>query len=216
MDLKQLNPQSLPLVDKLNRHYSQVPIILILSPSSYQLLNSHGLEIRKRSIILLSEPKSFDYLLQIPRLMEEVRRKKRLKTQNERLQRYILQKASHIHKDWTTRHQWLQDLQARIKIQSPSSCGFKVVLKSWKTAKKEMHEIAQTEVLETLSRLLRHAVRKTDHILHFRDNEFHVLLSNANHLRSEQCLTRIETLLKDFSLKANDRPLDLPFSIGPL
>ncbi len=98
-ELKSIVGESLRLFDKIVREYRDVPHILVLTPMGYELLKKHRKKVLDRAMVILSETKSLDYLMQLPRFIEEVGVKHRLRAQNERLHKLIqkrLKKEAHF------------------------------------------------------------------------------------------------------------------------
>ena len=85
-ELKKFQESSLPVFDKLCAEFRRSNIIFILSPKGYQLLNKRRKKKLHENIVVLSELKSLDYLIELPRLIDGVSLRLRLRKENEKLQ----------------------------------------------------------------------------------------------------------------------------------
>jgi hypothetical protein len=221
-ELKTLTTGSLKLFDHMMKTFKDCPIILIINPHGFHLLNQKRKAALHSTVVALSETKSLDYLLQLPRLVEEVGRKKRLKAQNERLQRLVEKKFPQISSFDPSKN--LQfPLQGREGLgellsneDSPSQCGLKITLSSWTRLKAKLGDIAQVEVLDLLSRMIQQVVRNSDRVLRAKENEFLIFLSNTDTRNLSKCKDRLEEALKSVKIQFNKKDLRVPFSIASM
>jgi len=110
---------------------------LVLTPAAYQWLTLKRKKTLDHSLVLLSETKSLDFLLHLPRFIEEVGRKATSSVQNERLQRLVEQRIPNRHRfgtlgeiETTDQHELVEDLLATSNPKT-HQCGLKLKLKTW-------------------------------------------------------------------------------------
>lgn len=222
-ELKTFSQTSLKLFDRFFSDYREIPHILILSPAGFQLLNQKRKDKLHQAMIALSETTSLDYLIQLPRLIEEAGRKRLLKAQNERLQRLL--------KTHTPSHSFgpspLTEIVENRKAISEiirsdcidgreGQCGLRIQLRQWRRHSRQMGEIAQNEVLELISRLINKSVRNSDRVLRSKEDEFTIFLAHTDASHLTRCKERIERTLSEIRISTNQREVELPFSISPI
>ncbi len=213
IELKSLSPQNLEYFDRINSVYGAVPKIYVLTPAGYRLLSEKRKAKVDHSLIVLSEVVSLDYLIQLPRLIEEVGLKRKLKMQNERLQKLISKKMPMIEASQAR----ASSVFVRNLLNDDLQQGLRVTLNSWTTIKRKLgSDAARAEVLEVFGRLIGGVIRQSDRVLHSNENEFLIFLSNASKVTIERCKNRLEESLRLFNVSADDQELDLPFQIAPL
>jgi hypothetical protein len=225
LELKSLSKSTLSIYDKLNKTYRNNAKILVVTPNGYQLLNLRRKKALDHSLIILSETKSLDYILQLPRFIEEVGRKKRLRLQNERLQRLIRMRLPHlqsfsgslsdsisVNTKETIRDLLGEDARGRNNQQ----CGLKLKLKTWDKIRNILNSSAQTEVFDLIYRLIHGIVRNSDHVLRSAEDEFLIFLSNTQEANLSRCKERLERALKSFRIEANSQSLRFPVQIVSL
>jgi len=217
-ELKSLNEQSLPLIDRLHKEYKNCPMILILTPAVYQVLNRRRKRLLDRTTVLISETKSLDYLIQLPRFMDEVGRKRRLRFQNERLQRLAERHLPNFNgQGFSAGGSSERDLLPTLMSRDRSSqCGLKVKIQNWRQTSKVLGEFGRNEVVDLVSRMIHEIVRNTDRVLRSQEDEFIIFLSNASPDHTNRCKDRLEKALENFTLSSNERDLKFPFAISAL
>ncbi|MBN8554496.1 MAG: hypothetical protein J0L93_03545 [Deltaproteobacteria bacterium] len=221
-EIKNFTSTSLKTFDAITKAHKNSPIILIVTPSGFQLLNQKRKKVLHSCIVALSETKSLDYLIQLPRLIEEIGRKKRLKAQNERLQRLVEKKFPQLSSFDPARSLScpIQSRQILGELLGPredkSKFGLKITLNSWSRAKSALSDIGTTEVIDLISRMIQSAVRNSDRILHNKENEFLIFLSNADSSHLSKCKDRLEDALKGLKIHSNKREWRLPFVISSI
>lgn len=206
-ELKQLQKTGLSYFDRLVKQFVHQPIIFILSPESFSLLSATRKKILFQHMMVISELKSLDYLTQLPRLMDEVSLRSRLKQENERLRELIASEKSID-----------ESLDFVLSEENPHSTqkGLKITLKDWNRFKSKVGQHAQSEVIEAFSRMISRAVRSSDRILHSRENEFLVFLSNIDRVQQARCMQRVKEKLSSIEIAANTRHLDIGFSVNSI
>ena len=221
-ELKSLTEASLTLFDKFYREYKSTPLILVLTPAGYQLLTKRRKKILDQTMIVLSETKSLDYLIQLPRFIGEASKKRRLKAQNERLQRLIEKSLPHL-SHFSTAHS-LTDFVAQVPVIDEvlsrenglgrsMQCGLKITFKNWAKMKSRLGHTARGELIDVLSRAINGVVRNSDRVMRSQEDEFLVFLSTNDPNHTARCKERLESALKNFSLFANDQKIRLPFTV---
>ncbi len=208
-ELKNLNPKTLRRADTLLQQLGRIPRILIVTPEGYQILTKrHPLWI-DHSLIILSETASLDYLLHIPRLIQEVINKRDLKRQNEELRKMINDKVQEIFKSGTD-----GVLDELMDDTHPPPCRIKVTMRRWQATSRRLGSaMAQSTLFETLHQTIAQSVRQGDRILHAKENEFLIFLDKTSKPQLERCRKRIEAALAQVSLWANDKPIPCPFEV---
>lgn len=209
-DLKTLSDRSLPLLDKMMKAFRQTPFIMVVNPVGFQLLQKRRPKYLDRPMILLSETKSLDYLLHLPRFIDEVGRKKRLKAQNERLQRLAAQRLPQLSETS------IADSLRADENTKTWRCGLKIQFRDWSRLKRSVGETGLTEIASTISRVIQTSVRNSDRVLHANEDEFLIFLSHAESSQLKRCQERLSQSLKTFDITANQRNIKLPFTITPL
>ncbi len=210
--------------DRVARAVLCLPTIIIASPSGVQFLNSKRKKTIDRCTIVMSEIKSLDYILQLPRLIEDVGRKKRLQTQNERLQRMIEKKMPGLQSfSGNTPLQMAvpprEDVRHILVSEEKShgaQNGLKVKIKTWAKLRTSLGLAGRTEILDLLSRIIHSSVRNSDRILKTDEDEFLVFLANTPSGQITRCRERLEKAFKEIRLEANDKLLKLGLSVRPL
>lgn len=203
-ELKQLKLSTLSYFDRLLKQFSKKPLILILSPQSFKILSEKRKTRLFQHMMIISELKSLDYLTQLPRLMDEVCLRQRLRQENEKLRKMIALESS------------IDDSLDRL-IRSPENIptqkGLKITLLRWNQVREKIGKPAQSEVLEAVSRMISRAVRSSDRVLHSKDNEFLVFLSNIDRQQQSRCMQRVREKLSSIQISANTKDINVPFSI---
>jgi PleD family two-component response regulator len=221
-ELKMLSSASLKTFDLLIKGFKDIPIILIVSPTGFQLLNQKRKKQLHSSLVALSETKSLDYLIQLPRLIEEVGRKKRLKAQNERLQRLMEKRFPQINSFDPARNtndpSQTREVLGELMRQEDrhSQCGLKITLRRWTDIKTNLGDTAQGEVVDLLSRMIQSVVRNSDRVLRAKENEFLIFLSNTDRRHLSKCKERLEQALSSLKIQSNQRERKIPFSISSM
>jgi len=215
LELKSLNKTELKVVDRLWRKLKSKPCIFIVTAEGFQLLHQARPEMVQTNPVILSETKSLDYILQLPRFMNEVGRRNRLKKQNERLTRLMAEKMTEVasFKDPIE----LPEVEISVDVVEgqigKNICGLLVSLKRWTSLKKIFGELGQTELMQAIGRMINSAVRNSDRVLHWKEDEFLVFLSNTEPRNLSMCRQRVERALRSLSVKANQREIALPFAV---
>ncbi|MDB5038275.1 MAG: hypothetical protein JWQ35_1803 [Bacteriovoracaceae bacterium] len=225
LEIKTLTEASLSIYDKFNKFYKATPKILVITPKAYQWLSVRRRDALDHSLVVLSEIKSLDYILQLPRFIEEVGRKRRLRFQNERLQRLVEKRIPHLHSFRSTLQEaeginsrdMIEDLLADDKQNNRAhQCGLKLKITSWKRLRNSLGATAQNELADLLSRLINGIVRNSDRVLRSADDEFLIFLSNTQSSNLSRCKDRLEKALRSFRIEANNRNLKLPIEIAAI
>lgn len=205
------------------KDFKDVPQIIILSPSGFQLLNQKRKDMLHQAMIAISETTSLDYLIQLPRMIEEAGRKRLLKYQNERLQRLLQNQSPSAGFAPNSRTEIIETGKALTEILNTecldgrnSPCGLKIQIKRWQRMSRQLSEIAQNEVLEVISRIINQSVRNSDRVLRSSEDEFTIFLSHTEASNLTRCKDRIERTLSELRILSNNRELRLPFSISAL
>lgn len=200
LELKQITLEDLKWLDRI-KNLLKRPVVLVLTGDVYHLLRSRRPQWLETSLPILTEPKSLDYLLQIPRCVEEINRRRLLRVQNERLSRLVQQAKTEGSLE-------LED------FASLSPRGLKVTFRNVKRVQNSLGEIAFLEILEAISRAIRSQVRNSDRVLRSSDHEFFVFLSHAEQKQIQACRNRLRSTLRHFEMRANERMVQLPFAIS--
>lgn len=225
LEMKMLNDLSLSLYDKIQKNFRNVPKILVLTPPGYQWFMSKRKNVLDHSLIILSDTKSLDYVLQLPRFIEEVGRKKRLRMQNERLQRLIEKRIPSIQSfnpsnrgslSINSREMIRDFLTDDLQSRRSHPCGLKLTVKSWSRVRSSIGNAAQNEVVDLLYRLISGIVRNSDRVLRSAEDEFLIFLSNTQSANLSRCKERLEKALDCVRIEANSRTLKLPVAIASL
>lgn len=206
-ELKQLKSSTLAQFDHMVRQFAHKPLIFILSPQSFRVLSEKRKKILFENMMVISELKSLDYLTQLPRLMEEVSLRQKLQIENEKLLQLI---NSEISVD-ASLNRALNDSQ-----NVPTQKGLKIRLLKWNQIRSGLSNAAQTEILEAFTRMISRAVRSNDRVLHNRDNEFLVFLSNIDRTQQTRCVQRVKEKLSSIQISANTKEIRVPFSVDSI
>lgn len=208
LELKELAKTQLKTLDRLWRLTQGRPMISILSPEGFQLLNAKRPDFIQKTTTILSDAKSLDYLMHLPRFIEEIGRRQRLKMQNERLKR-LMEKTESQNKDQS------QSITEEVltEVVGRNLCGLRVTLKKWTQLRVKLGNYAQSEILASIGRSIHSAVRNSDRVLHWKDDEFLILLENAEPKNLDLCRDRVKKCLDGLSIKANNRDMSFPFSV---
>lgn len=203
-ELKNLSEKNLPLFDRLLKKFQNSEVIFILSPKAYQVLNQKRKKSLHRSFFLLSELKSLDYLTTLPRLVEEVALRKRLKHENELLQKLFKQ-------NWEGPIP--EEFEEPEALQETPKQGIRLVIRNWNQLTRSFNEIAELECSQMISRSLASTVRGSDRVLRSKDNEYLILLENVDARQLRQCVTRLSRSLEKMQIRANSKPMNLNFAL---
>ncbi len=207
IELKYLRSSGLRKFDLIFKEYSKSPMIFILSPQSFQLLSPARKKMVFEHMMILSEIKSLDYLTQLPRLMEEVSFRHKIQKENDHL-RQLIQVEQPVDRS----------LHSALRSQKSKSSqrGLRITLNHWGRWRVRFGTVAQNEILEAFSRMISRAVRASDRVLHNRENEFIVFLSNVETTQQRQCMQRVKEKLMSIEIIENTKKLGLNFSIRPV
>lgn len=215
VELKSALADAVPLFDRIQRLQAQMTIIFIVTPQVYRSLMEKRRDRIDHTLIILSELVSLDYLLQLPRLMEEVVAKRDLKQQNEKLQRMIKARDDLI--DSGSTDDSVELVEHLIEEKSHPHKGLRVTLSGWQKIKHHIgSKAAQNEVLSACGRAMSQIVRQSDRILHSQENEFIIFLSNATASTLHRCEDRITQALAQLKIEANNKCLSMPFRVASL
>jgi len=211
-EMKNIDRSDLKLVDSFWKRLRSRPAILVVSPAGYQILASLRPQIVEKAVILLSEVKSLDYFIQLPRLIEDIGTKLSLKNQNERLMKLIRSATESLE------FGSVEDLPREVLISTArnSQCGLQIRVSQWSRLKKSLGSFGQVTFMETLGRTINRAVRNSDRVLHSKEDEFIVFLSNAEPKHVKLCKARIEKSLEAIQVNSDHRRLKIPFIVQPL
>lgn len=207
VELKYLKSNGLRKFDQLFKEFSQIPLIFILSPQSFSLFSPARKKLIFEHMMILSEIKSLDYLTQLPRLMEEVSFRHKIRKENDDLRKLI-----------QTERPLDRSLHSALRAPKSKSSqkGLKITLNQWGRVRNRFGTVAQNEILDAFSRMISRAVRASDRVLRNRDNEFIVFLSNVETSQQRQCMQRVKDKLMSIEILENTRKLGLNFSISPV
>lgn len=168
--------------------------------------------------VILSETKSLDYILQLPRFMNEVSRRNRLRNQNERLTRMMAEKMNEVAAFGDQSE--LPNVEISVDVfegqTGKNICGLLISLKRWTGLKKRLGSIVQAELMQSVGRLINSAVRNSDRVLHWKEDEFLVFLSNTEPKNLSLCRQRVERSLSTIVLKSNEKEVQVPFNVRSL
>lgn len=224
-ELKTFQESDLETFDQLYKAYKKANMILILSPKAYQILNKRRKKKLHDHMLVISELKSLDYLAQLPRLIQEVGLRARLKEENKKLQEIMEQKEpgpkSFAEPEPVELPVFsksvLNSLQERRENKTrDSNGGLRIKLGNWTRTKKKLSEAAQAEVIALFTRSLTRALRSSDRVLRSKENEFIVFLSNVNKKQVDHCTHRIQDTLSSVEIYSTDGKLNLPFKIDAI
>ncbi len=203
--LKSFHEKNLPLYDRLLKKFAQSEIIFVLSPKTYQILNARRKNTLNRSLFLMSETKCLDYLATLPRFIEEVRLRHRLKRENEALQKMF-------------RQNWDGPLPAEFELNEPDYPRTKrqlsIKIENWKRIAKHLSSVGEIEIDQAILRLLSSAIRSDDHVLRRNEDEYLVLLYDLESVQLKKCMKRISSALKGLQLEANEKTIPLRFKLS--
>lgn len=223
VELKTFSSTSLKIFDKFTKDFREVPQILILNPTGFQLLNQKRKEKLHKAMIAISETTSLDYLIQLPRMIEEAGRKRLLRYQNERLQRLLQHRSPAVTfgpsplTEIIENEKVLAEILNNECLDGPNhQCGLKIQLRNWGRLSSNLGEIAQNEVLELVSRMINQSVRNSDRVLRSKEDEFTIFLAHTDASNISRCKERIEKRLLDLRIRSNQKELSLPFSISSI
>jgi len=210
-ELKNFTKTQMRLLDRFWSLVKDQAVILVVTPECFKLLRKARPSIVQNATIVLSEFKSLDYVVQLPRLIEEVGKKNRLKNQNERLAR-MMEKTMERRNEASTPA--LGDIFEA--STQKDLCGLHISLKKWEILKRKIGIIGHQEVLESIGRMINSAVRNSDRILRWKEDEFLIFLSNAEPRHLNMCRDRVERMLSSINLQANNKEVSIPFAVKPL
>ncbi len=211
-EIKAIDRSELKLVDQLWKKLRSRPAIFVVSPHVYQLLSKSRPVIAQKAVILLSEVKSLDYFIQLPRLIEDIGQKLSLRNQNERLLKLIRSATESIEvgsRDDNPREHLISGARQ-------SQCGLPIRIAQWSRIKRSLGTFGHVAFMEFLGRTINSAVRNSDRVLHSKEDEFIVFLSNAEPKHVKLCKARIEKSLELIHLSADQRRLKVPFVVQTL
>ena len=208
-EFKGLTSANLRQFDSLLRKSEKIPRIFIVTPVGYRLLRERRPHHIDNGLVILSDAVSLDYLLHIPRLVQEVDAKSDLTRRNEELRRLIQGKIQEIHSEGT------EDVVDRLLDEKSGPLfRLRVTMPRWHAVAKALgSEIARTTLFETLRRSIAQSVRQSDQILHAKENEFLIYLNHTSEGQIRRCKERIQKSLAQIEIQANDRALDCPFKV---
>jgi diguanylate cyclase (GGDEF)-like protein len=174
-------------------------------------------------MIAISETTSLDYLIQLPRMIEEAGRKRLLRFQNERLQRLLQHRMPTADFGPNPRTEIIKNEKVLTHLMNSQcldgrseQCGLKIQLKHWRRFSKNLGDIAQNEVLELVSRMINKSVRNSDRVLRSKEDEFTIFLSHTDVSNLNRCKERIHQTLSEIRILSNQNELELPFSISSI
>lgn len=223
LELKTFSQASLKVFDRFIKDFSEIPQIFILCPSGFQLLNQKRKEKLQHAMIAISETTSLDYLIQLPRMIEETGRKRLLRYQNERLQRLLQHRgmsqgfAPHPVTEIIENGKAISEILNSDCLETRSTqCGLKIRLKNWNRFSQSMGEIARNEVIELVSRMINRSVRNSDRVLRSKEDEFTIFLAHADSSNLSRCKERIAKTLSELQISANRKSYSLPFLISSI
>jgi GGDEF domain-containing protein len=220
MELKAFTIDNVNALDRITKKLKGIPTILVATPASYQVLISSRRGQIDQSLVILSEQKSLDFVIQLPRFIEDVATKRRLRLQNERLQRMLAKTspAQHFLPSTTAPEPQMvkQVLRVDREAHQGQQCALKISFKNWNRIAKTIGASGRVEVLELISRLIHKSVRNSDRVLRSAEHEFLVLLSNTRSVHLARCKERLERALKALALEKDSRPVRLAFAISSL
>jgi len=204
--LKSLQDSHLAAFDRLTKRFAGSELIFVLSPKTYQLLNQRRKKILHRSLFVLSDMKCLDYVAALPRLVEEVSFRHRLKKENEVLQALFKQN-------------WDGPIPASIDLNpedfSPKPKQKVVIqLRNWKQLAKSMGSIAEIEFDQMILRLLSSHIRGSDQVLRQNENEYIVLLEDIEAKNLKRCVKRISNSLRSVRFETNTKKVPLRFRLN--
>ncbi len=217
-ELKNIVKSDLKILDQAWRIYKNKPAIFILTPEGFQFLNKVRSDLLTQTSVIISETKSLDYIIQLPRFIEAIGRKNRLQTQNDRLRRLMEKTFESLagfglntENPPATSREVAEGLKETAADQE--LCGLRVSLKGWPQVKRRLGHSGQAEVMNSVARLINTAVRNSDRVLHWKENEFLIFLSNTERNQLASCRSRVAESLSSLQLSANHRQVQLPFTV---
>ena len=153
----------------------------------------------------MSEIKCLDYFATLPRFIEEVSLRHRLRRQNETLQNLFKQN-------------WDGPLPAEFDTVEETEyprVKKQVVVKfdNWKAVSQQLGTVAEVEFDQAVLRLISSSIRGGDHVLRRKDDEYLVLLHDVESAQLKKCIKRITSSLNGLRLETNNRKLALRFKL---
>jgi len=206
-ELKSFTEASLKDFDFLSKASEEAACILILSPSSYGILNKRRHAALEKCSMLLSEPKSLDYLSHLPRLLEDIGLKTRLRAQNERLKKMV-KAPQEVFSERIFDH--------GLAAKSLPPAGLRIIVKEWERIQKHLGHEAQKELSSQFVNQICRVVRNSDQVMQYKENEFVIFLSNVSLKQIRECTSRLQECLSKINLRANNKDLNLAFQLSPL
>ncbi|PIR22199.1 MAG: hypothetical protein COV44_09285 [Deltaproteobacteria bacterium CG11_big_fil_rev_8_21_14_0_20_45_16] len=206
-ELKSFTEDSLKDFDFLYKARENAACILILSPASYSVLNKRRHAALAKCSMLLSEPKSLDYLSHLPRLLEDIGLKTRLRAQNERL-RKMVKAPQEVFTERIFDH--------GLAANSLPPAGLRIIVKEWERIQKHLGHEARKELSSQFVSQICRVVRNSDQVMQYKENEFVIFLTNVSLKQVRECRSRLQECLAKINLRANNKDLNLAFQLSPL
>lgn len=213
-ELKLLREKSLPSFDRMLKTFEGAPMVLILSPASYQLLEKRRPTKLSKHTVLMSEPKSLSYMMQLPRVMEDLISRQELLAENLKLEKQI---RGSVSQSFDEELPVLgTDLKEALGFH-PGKLGIQIQIKKWKDLKRRLGEVGQSELMTRLFDQISRAVRQDDRILRTDENELTVFVSNIQKKQLKTCEKRVSEVLSQIKISTEkNKALKLPFAIRRL
>ncbi len=207
--LKNFETAQLPLFDQLVKKFSRSEIIFVLSPKTYQILNKKRKKTLNASLFLLSEVKCLDYITALPRLIDQVSVRHKLKRENEALQKLFRQNwEGPLPAEWTESSWHPQTLE---RHQPPQ---ISIRLANWSQISKELGSIAEIEFDQMIQRLLSSNIRGGDRVMRRHQNEYLLLFSDLDKNQLKKCKQRLQQSLKELRLEANEKSIPIKVQVS--
>jgi len=211
-ELKKFDENGLECFDLLTKTFQGLPIIFILSPLSYNILSRKRRKILDEQVIVISEVKSLDYLAQLPRLIEELSLRQRLRDENQELHE-LVQERRHQSRHLEKFSDFLNSKVLRNPKGDSAAQGLQVTIQGWAQIKRRLGVNACSEFAALLSREISLVIRSTDRLLRSKENEFIIFLSNVSQDQISHCMNRIKTALNRVEIEVNRQLIEIPFSV---
>lgn len=212
IEAKHLREKDLPLFDRYLKRYKEEAVILILSPTTYSLLRKRRKKTLQTCTVTISDIKNLDYLINIPRLIEDVILRTHLKKENARL-RALIDQCRPDERALPLTTQSDAQMTNDLIEENETKRGIKIRLSRWDSLKNNLGDLGQIEFTELLTRAISSTIRNSDRILRSKENEFIVFLPKSGKPHVEQCLKRLNDSLKSIVVTTNQQTLSVPFTL---
>jgi hypothetical protein len=206
--LKNFEADQIALFDRLTKKFSRSEIIFVLSPKTYQILQRRRKKALDRSLFLLSEIKCLDYIAALPRLINEVSLRHRLRRENDELQKLFRQNW-----DGPLPEEFKEEGWSDPVITSERDHQIAIRFMNWSKISKDLGQVAELEFDQIIQRVLSSSIRGSDRVMRRKQNEYLLFFNDVDTRQLQKCKQRLSKSLKALQLSANNKRIPLRFQL---